>query len=149
MSTNVTPVPPGHVAEAETMRMGEDDHGFGWIIFAGTVLGMVGTLNFIEGIAAVSNSHFFVANAHYVFSDLNTWGWIVLIIGAAQVLTSLGLLIQNQFARWLGVGFAAANGIAQLLFIPAYPFWSLTLFTLDILVMYGLIVHGGRQYSEA
>lgn len=148
MSTNVSPPAPGYMEQAATMRAAEDDRGFGWIIFAGTVLGMVGTLNFIEGIAAVSNSHFFVGNAHYVFGDLNTWGWIVMILGAAQVLTSLGLLIQNQFARWLGVGFAVLNAIAQLLFIPAYPFWSLALFTLDILVMYGLIAHGGR-YTEA
>jgi hypothetical protein len=147
MSTNVSPPAPGYMAQRA--EMAEDDRGFGWIIFAGTVLGMVGTLNFIEGIAAVSNSHFFVGNAHYVFGDLNTWGWIAIILGAAQILTSLGLLIQNQFARWLGVAFAVLNAIAQLLMMPAYPFWSLTLFTLDILVMYGLIAHGGRQYSEA
>jgi hypothetical protein len=46
--------------------------------------------------------------------------------------------------RWFGVAVAMCNAIAQLLFIPAYPFWSLTLFTVDILVIYGLIAHGKR-----
>jgi hypothetical protein len=139
---------PGH-AQAETARLGDDDRGYGWVMFAGTVLALVGTLNIIEGIAAISRSHFFVGNAHYVFGDLKSWGWTVLIIGAIQLLTGFGVLMKNQLARWVGVGFAALNAIAQLLMIPSYPFWSLTLFAMDILIMYGLIAYGGRSYRTA
>lgn len=139
---------PGY-AQAGSARLGEDDRGYGWVMFAGTVLALVGTLNVIEGIAAVSKSHFFVGNAHYVFGDLKSWGWTVLIIGAIQLLTGFGVLMKNQLARWAGVGFAVLNAIAQLLMIPSYPFWSLTLFTLDILIMYGLIAYGGRSYRAA
>ena len=134
----------GH-AQSDMARLAEDDRGYGWVMFAGTVLALVGTLNIIEGIAAVSRSHFFVANAHYVFGDLKSWGWTVLIIGAIQLLTGFGVLMKNQLARWAGVTFAALNAIAQLLMIPSYPFWSLTLFAVDILIMYGLIAYGGRR----
>ena len=54
--------------------------------------------------------------------------------------------MKNQFARWLGVAFAACNALAQMLMIQAYPFWSLALWSLDILVIYALIVHGDRTY---
>jgi hypothetical protein len=129
--------------------MAEDDQGYGWVMFAGVLLMLLGTLNFIEGIAAVSKSHFFVGNAHYVVGDLKAWGWTVLIVGVIQGLAGLGILIKNQFARWLGVAIAVLNSIAQLMFIPAYPFWSLSLFALDVLVMYGLIAHGGRTQRAA
>jgi len=117
----------------------------GWIIFAGSMLMVIGILNGIYGIAAISNSVFFVNDARYVFSDLNTWGWILLVTGALQVLTAFGIWIGNQYAVWAGVFFAGINAIVQLLMIPAYPFLSLALFAVDILVIYGLAVHGGRQ----
>lgn len=120
------------------------DRGYGWVSFAGVLLLMLGTLNVIEGIAAISSAHFFVANTHYIFGDLKTWGWIVLLIGVLQLVVGLGVFVKNQFARWAGVVVLAANAIAQLLMIPAYPFWSLALFTLDILAIYGLVAYGRR-----
>ena len=128
----------------EASRYPEEDRGYGWIMFAGSLLAMLGTLNVIEGIAAVSDSKFFVHDTKYIVSSLNTWGWVVLVIGALQLLTGFGVMVKNQAARWAGVVFAAANAIAQLMFIPAYPLWTLALFSLDILVMYGLIAYGKR-----
>jgi hypothetical protein len=124
--------------------MAEDDRGYGWIVFSGVLLLLLGTMNVIEGIAAIGNAHFFTANAHYVFGDLKTWGWIVLCIGVLQLAVGLGVYVKNQFARWAGVAVLSANALAQLLMIPAYPFWSLALFTLDILAIYGLVVYGER-----
>lgn len=122
----------------------EDDRGFAWVVFAGVLLLMVGSLNSIEGIAAISNAHFFVADAHYVFGDLNTWGWVVLCLGAVQLLVGLGVFIKNQFARWTGVVALGLNAVAQLLMMPAYPFWSLSLFAVDVLAIYGLVAYGNR-----
>jgi hypothetical protein len=124
--------------------MAEDDRGYGWIVFSGVLLLLLGTMNVIEGIAAIGNAHFFTTNAHYVFGDLKTWGWIVLCIGVLQLAVGLGVYVKNQFARWAGVAVLSANALAQLLMIPAYPFWSLALFTLDILAIYGLVVYGER-----
>jgi hypothetical protein len=118
--------------------------GEGWVTFAGVMLMILATLNVIDGIAAVSDSTFFVANAKFVLSDLNTWGWILILCGVAQGLTALGVWARVGGVRWIGVAIASANAILQLIFIPAYPFWSLCLFTLDILVIYGLIAHGKR-----
>jgi hypothetical protein len=123
----------------------EGAHGDGWVSFAGVMLLIIGTLNFIGGIAAIDNAHFYVANAQYVFSDLNTWGWIILITGAVQVLAGLGLFARNQFARWLGVGFASLNMLAQFLFFPAQPLWSIAIIAVDTLIIYGLVAYGGRE----
>jgi hypothetical protein len=119
--------------------------GDGWITFAGVMLMIVGILNVIGGIAAIDDANVYVHNAHYTFGNLHTWGWIVLLTGAVQVLAAVGIWARNQFARWLGVGFASLNAIAQLLMLPAYPFWSLALFAIDLLIIYGLVAYGGRE----
>ena len=136
----------GYVVGAQAVRLGEDDPSFTWMVFAGAMLLLLGCTNIIDGIAAVSGSNFFSAKAQYLFGDLNSWGWVVWLLGIAQGLTALAVLFRNQFARWLGVAFASANGLAQLLMIQAYPLWSLALFSLDILVIYALMVHGARSY---
>jgi hypothetical protein len=131
------------------LRLGEDDRNFGWVMFAGVMLLVLGCTNTVEGVAAVGGSDFFVTRAHYLFGDLSSWGWVIWIVGVAQGLTGVGVLVRNQFARWLGVSFAFCNALAQMLMIQAYPFWSLALVSLDILVMYGLVVYGGRSYRPA
>ena len=123
----------------------EESRGDGWVLFAGVILAMLATLNFIDGIAAVSNSTFFTDNAKYVFSGLNTWGWVLICMGVVQGLTAVGVWTRVKVVRWVGVGLAALNGIVQLLVIDAYPFWSLAMFSLDILVIYGLVAYGGKR----
>ena len=107
-------------------------------MFAGVLLLMLGTLNFIEGLAAIGNAHFFTANANYIAGCLNTWGWVVLCIGVLEWAVGCGVFVKNQFSRWVGVVVLAGNAIVQLMMIPAYPFWSLSIFTLDILAIFGL-----------
>jgi hypothetical protein len=120
----------------------EADRRSGWLSFAGVLLMVVGVVNVIEGIAAIGNAHFFVHNTNYVFGSLNTWGWIVLVIGAIQATAGLGVFLGNQVARWTGVIVLSFGAIAQLLMMPAYPFWALALFATDIVAVYGLIAYG-------
>jgi hypothetical protein len=126
----------------------DDERGYGWVAFAGVLLLMLGTLNFIEGLAAIGNAHFFVANTHYIAGSLNTWGWVVLCIGVLEWAVGCGVFLKNQLSRWAGVVVLSANAIVQLLMIPAYPFWSVSIFTLDILAIYGLIAYGHRISSS-
>jgi hypothetical protein len=130
-----------------TTTYADQERGSGWITFAGVIIMMVAILNIIDGIAAISRSSFFISDARYVVSDLRTWGWIVLALGVLQMVVGFGVWAGNQLARWAGIAIVSLNAIAQLLFIPAYPFWSLAIFTLDILVLYGLAAHGGRRPS--
>jgi putative flippase GtrA len=113
--------------------------------FAAVLLLTLGTINIIDGIAAIGSAHFYVGNARYVFGDLNTWGWVVLCLGVLQVLVGLGVFVKNQFARWTGIVVLSLNSIAQLLMMPAYPFWSLAIFAVDIVAIYGLVAYGKRD----
>src|SRR5690348_14038071 len=89
----------------------EDDRGSGWVTYSGILLLIVGTLNAIEGIAAIDKASFFVANTHYIAGDLKSWGWTLLILGIAQILVGLGVFARNQFARWAGVTVLSLNAI--------------------------------------
>ncbi|HEV7642261.1 MAG TPA: hypothetical protein VGO39_15480 [Gaiellaceae bacterium] len=119
--------------------------GLGWIAFAGFMLVLVGTFNIIEGIVALTRSTFFVDGATYVFSDLHTWGWIVLILGFVEIVAAFAVFAGSELARWFGIGAAGVNALAQLGLADAYPFWSLTAFVLDVLVIYGLAAYGGKK----
>jgi hypothetical protein len=126
----------------------EDDQGVGWLIVAATLLGLAGILNVIDGIVALSRSKFYTANATYVFSDLRTWGWIVLAVGALLIIAAMGTLSGSQFARWFGISAAGLNAIAQFMFIQAYPFWALVVFACDVIVIYALARFGGRRAAD-
>ena len=119
--------------------------GYGLILFAAVVLAVVGFFNLIYGIAAVANSHVFVANAHYVWGSLRTWGWFTLIIGALQLIAAGGVLTGNQLARWYGVVVVGLSAIDMMFFVPAYPFWALAIIAVDVVALYGLCMYGSRE----
>ncbi len=122
-----------------------ESRGEGWVIFAGIMVAIAGVMNFIYGIAAIGNSHFFIANQHYVISSLSTWGWVVMLIGVFELCVALGIWVRAGWARWTGVALASLNVIAQLLLLPAYPLLAISIVALDILVIYGLVTYGGRE----
>jgi hypothetical protein len=142
--TSATTEPPrsrgGHRAQGQ---------GYGLVLFASVLLVVAGCFNLIYGIAAIANSHVFVANAHYVFANLRAWGWITLIIGALQLIAAGGVLAGNQLARWFAVAVVGLSAIDQMFFIPAYPFWSLTIIAVDVVALYGLCTYGSRQNLAA
>src|SRR4051794_866788 len=127
----------------------EPTSGYGWVIFAGSMLALVGTLNFIYGIAAISNSRFYARDITYVIADLNTWGWVLLCIGTVQFLAGFAIYMGSNVGRWIGILSAAGNAVVQMLVLPSNPFLAVTLFTVDVLVIYGLVAHGGRRHVEA
>ena len=126
----------------------ESDQGTGWLTFATVMLGLAGIWNFIEGILAVSSSRVYGGGSVFVFSDLNTWGWIVLILGVLQLLAAFGIVGGSEAATWFGIGVAGLNAIGQLMWLPAYPLWALTMFAVDILIIYALAVYGGSRLKE-
>jgi hypothetical protein len=128
---------------------GRHGEGLWTIVFAATLLAIVGFFNLIDGIAAIANSHIFIAGAHYVVGDLRVWGWVVLILGALQILAVLGVLAGNQAARWFAVAVIGLNAIGQMFFIPAYPFWALMIIAVDVVALWGLCAYGSRENLAA
>ena len=122
--------------------------GTGWIMYAWIVLVVVGVWNIIEGIVAISRSSFFTSTgAHYVYANLNTWGWIILIWGILEVLAAASVWRGGQWGRWFGIFVAGIAIILQFLALPIYPFWALIDILLYALVLYGLAEYGGTHES--
>jgi hypothetical protein len=120
------------------LLMNEESTLGGWWVFAGVLLLIAGVLNVIWGIAAIGDSKFFAADATYILSGLHTWGWIILIVGVLELIAAFSLWSGGEFGRWFGIFIAALNSIGALLSIGAYPFWSLAVFALSIIIVYKL-----------
>jgi len=129
----------------------EDDKGQGLVTFAGVMITIAATLNCLYGIAAIDGAHVFVNNAKYVFGDLNLWGWFLLLFGVTQYFAAFAIWRGTSWARWFGVACASGNAILQTLWIPAYPILGMTILTLDIIAIWGLLAYGGRRraYRDA
>ena len=123
--------------------------GFGMVVFASVLMLIIGFFNLLYGIAAIANSHVFVANAHYVVGDLRAWGWVTLIIGVLQLFAAGGVLMGNQLARWFAVAVIGISAIEMMFFLPAYPFWALVIIAADVVALWGLCVYGSRENLDA
>lgn len=110
----------------------------GWWVFAGVMLIVAGILNIVWGIAAIGDAKFFTDAGTFIISSLHTWGWIIMILGVLELIAAFSLFAGGEFGRWFGIAIAALNAIGALLSIPAYPFWSLAIFALAIIVIYKL-----------
>src|SRR5262249_23529563 len=78
-------------------------------------------------------------------SNLKTYGWTWLAVGALLLISSFLVISRAQFGRWVGIIAAGLGGIRAITWMPYYPVWSLTYVVLAVLVFYGLLVHGGRE----
>lgn len=118
------------------------------MLFAGTVLGLIGAANCIQGIAALANNKTFADSAIVGLGNVRVWGWIVLIAGLAQLVASFAIFSKSSLARWFGVATAAGNAFVQLIVFPEHPFWSMCAFAANMVVIRVLVVHGGRGWAN-
>ena len=135
----------GYEVAVASDRIDRAERGDGWLVFAVTLLSLAGIWNVFDGLLAVGKSRVYGPESVYVFSDLRTWGWIVTGLGVLLLLAALTILRGSEFGRWFGITAAGVNAIGQLAFVPVAPFWALTMFTVDLLVIYALAVYGGRE----
>lgn len=117
--------------------------GAGRTMFAAILLIIVGTLNIIYGIAAISDANFFTSSGgHYVFWSLHAWGWISLIIGIIQLTGGFSLAAGNAYGITIGIIAASIGAIESLIAIGGeFPFWALGIFAICLWVLHGIIVY--------
>jgi hypothetical protein len=121
----------------------------GWIVFAGVMMIMMGAFQGIAGLVAIfKDDYFLVPNTGLVVTvDYTAWGWVHLILGIIAVLAGFAVIRGQMWARVIGVIIAMASAIVNLGFLSAYPIWSTIMITLDVIVIYALIVHGSEVKS--
>ena len=112
---------------------------FGITTFAGVLLTMVSVFQIIQGISAIANDNLYVRGLNYTFElDVTAWGWIHLVIGLVGLGTGIGILMGQTWGRILGILIAGLSTVSNFLFLPYYPFWSLAVIALDVVVIWAL-----------
>lgn len=120
--------------------------GAGRATFAAVMLLVLGVLNVIYGIAALDKASVLVNDTRLIFTNLNTMGWVTIILGAIQLIGGFSLLGGNTFGRIIGVIGGTLGAIGALLSIGgAFPWWSLAIFILCVWVTWGIIVLGDDE----
>jgi hypothetical protein len=124
--------------------------GAGRAGFAATLLLIAGMLNIIYGIGALDNANIFTDDKRYIFTDLNTMGWVLILLGLIQLAGGFSLLAGNTFGRLLGIVGGSLGAIGALLSIGgAYPWWSLGLFFLCVYIVHGIFIYGDDEPAPA
>ncbi len=120
----------------------------GFILFAGVMMVLSGSFQAFAGVVGIFQDEFFVKTRNYFLQfDATTWGWIHLILGLLVVAAGFALLAGNMYGRIVGVLMASVGALASFASIPYYPFWSLTVITLDVFVIWAITTHGGRLHE--
>ena len=134
---------PRHSMDAESEVTG----WVGWIVFAGTVMMLIGTFHVFEGLLALIRKSIVVLPNSGLVVNINytQWGWTQLIAGVLVFAAGLGLFTGRAWARAVAVILASISAIVNFAFVAAFPFWSLTMIALCIVVIYALTAHGGEM----
>jgi hypothetical protein len=124
--------------------------GAGRATFAAFLLLIAGTLNIIYGIGALDNANIFVNDKRFVLDDLNTMGWVLIVLGVIQLTGGFSLMAGNTYGRVIGLTGASLGAIGALLSIGGSdPWWSLAIFFLCIYVIQGILVLGEDERAPA
>lgn len=123
----------------------------GWIVFAATMMMIVGAFQAIQGLVALfKDTYYQVPSSGLVVQvDYTAWGWTHLVLGVLVFAAGVGLFTGQTWARVLGVIFASLSMLANFAFIAAFPFWSLLVIALDVFVIMAITVHGSELKSAA
>ncbi|HTW14039.1 MAG TPA: hypothetical protein VMF51_02860 [Nocardioides sp.] len=116
----------------------------GWIAFAAVLMILLGGLHIFQGIVALVKDEFFLVGPGGLALnvDFTAWGWTHLVAGTVVLLAGFGVLAGQMWARIVGVVMGVLSVIVNVAFLAAYPFWSLTMIALAVVLIMALTVHG-------
>jgi hypothetical protein len=123
------------------------DEGGGWLIFAGTVIGLAGLMRIVDSMWAFRYKGNLPDGLRdsVLGSNLHTYAWTWLIVGIVLIVASVFILARSQIARWIGYFAAAFAALSAMTWMPYYPIWSLTYVAVAVMVFYALARYGGRD----
>jgi hypothetical protein len=120
--------------------------GTGRVLFAAILLVMLGVLNIIYGIGALDDANYFVGDTRFIFDNLNTLGWVLIILGIIQLTGGFSLMSGGTYGMVIGITGAVLGALGALFSIGgANPWWSLAMFAVCLWVVHGLVVFGEDQ----
>jgi hypothetical protein len=142
----------GSASRSDAARRGVS-HTSGWVpglaVFAGVMMILGGIFEMMAGLVALFENKVYVAGARYLFAfDLTTWGWIHLLLGALVAAAGVGVITGQLWSRVVGITLAAVSALANFVFLPYYPIWSLLVIALDVFVISALCVYNRDVASD-
>jgi hypothetical protein len=124
--------------------------GAGRAAFAAVLLLIAGTLNIIYGIGALDSANIFVNDKRFILDDLNTMGWVLIVLALIQLTGGFSLMAGNAYGRVIGTVGASLGAIGALLSIGGTnPWWSLAIFALCIYIISGILALGDDERAPA
>jgi hypothetical protein len=117
---------------------------FAWVVFAGIIMIMIGSFHALAGFVALFEDEYYVTTSSGLVVDVDytAWGWTHLILGTVLALAGIALFAGQMWARILAVIVAGLSAFANMVFMAAYPLWSIIIITMDVVVIYAVVVHG-------
>jgi hypothetical protein len=120
--------------------------GAGRVVFAALLLVIVGTVNIIYGFGALDDASIFVGDTRFILDNLNTLGWVLIILGVVQLTGGFSLMAGHTYGRIIGITAGSLGAIGALLSIGGnHPWWSLGVFALCVYVVHGIVVYGEEE----
>ena len=111
----------------------------GLIVFAATVMIIGGVMQALQGLVALFNDTFYVVGEEYLFQfDVTAWGWIHLLLGALVAVAGWAVFSGKLWGRMVGIVLASLSLIANFVFLPHYPVWSIIVIALDVAIIAAL-----------
>ncbi len=133
----------------EERQVAEPTGWVGWIVFAGTMMIISGSLNAMYGfIAALNDDWVGWQSRANAYLNISSWGWVHVVVGLVVIACGFGVMTGNILARTVGVILAGVSMFTNFFFIPVYPLWSLTIVTIDALVIWALTAHGREMRAS-
>ncbi|MFC4784223.1 DUF7144 family membrane protein [Nocardioides sp. MAHUQ-72] len=129
---------------ADTRTKPEQTGWMGWILFAATMMLMLGVFHAVQGLVAIFRDEYYVVGRSglTLHVDYTVWGWVHLVLGLVVAGAGAGLLTAQMWARVVGVLAAGVSAVVNMAFLAAYPFWSVVVILVDVLVIWAITVHG-------
>ncbi|MEV7404142.1 hypothetical protein AB0N93_27600 [Streptomyces sp. NPDC091267] len=118
----------------------------GWTAFAAILMIFGGAMAIFQGISAIAKDDVFVSTRNYVFQfNLTGWGWIHLILGIVILLAGIALFTGAMWARVVGIVLAGLGALANFMWLPHYPLWSIVLIAMDVFIIWALCAGPGKR----
>jgi len=137
----------GATVPRQSMEESEVTGWVGWIVFAGTMMMLLGVFHAFEGLIALfrHTQIVFPTSGLTVQVSYTQWGWLQLIAGTLVFFTGLALFTGRMWARVLGIFLVGISALVNFVWATSFPIWSLTLLAVDFLIIYAIIAHGGEM----
>ncbi|MBN9111970.1 MAG: hypothetical protein J0I34_24705 [Pseudonocardia sp.] len=112
----------------------------GLVLFGGLMMILCGVYHALSGVSAILKDQVYLTTPNYTFEfDLTAWGWVHLILGVILIATGIAVVRGVTWGAIVGIALAGLSLVANFMFLPHYPLWSILIIAIDVAIIYALV----------